>query len=178
MRGAGSLRLALLLAIGLALLLSVVAAGAARVDAAWPGLRGVKRVAVEVIFAPDHPMLAPEVVEKRLEDALLGNAAAPKPDPRSADRLRLVVSVRQVTTNDLRGYYLPMSGAYGVGTVRLAVERQMIVPGAPPASAVPAIVWQVERQALGPWRRSREQIMALIDDLVATLIDDMQGEGS
>ena len=54
----------------------------------------------------------------------------------------------------------------------------MIVPGAPPASAIPAIVWQVERQALGPWRRSREQIMALIDDLVATLIDDMQGDGS
>lgn len=163
----------------LALLLTIIAAGAARVDAAWPGLRGVKRVAVEVVFAPDHPLLAPEVVEKRVEDALLASPVAPKPDPRSTDRLRLVVSVRQVTTNDLRGYYLPMSGAYAVGLVRLAVERQMIVPGAPPTSAaVPAIVWQVEREALGPWRRSREQIMALIDDLIATLIDDMPGEGS
>ena len=162
----------------LALLLTTIAADMARVDAAWPGLRGVKRVAVEVVFAPDHPLLAPEVVEKRVEDALLASAVAPKPDPRSTDRLRLVISVRQVTTNELRGYYLPMSGAYAVGLVRLAVERQMIVPGAVPTSAVPAIVWQVERQAVGPWGRSREQIMALIDDLIATLIDDMQGEGS
>jgi hypothetical protein len=166
----------------LAVMLAVAAAGAARVDAAWPGLRGVKRVAVEVLFAPDHPLLAPEVVEKRIEDALLASPIAPRPDPRSTDRLRLVVSVRQVTSNDLRGYYLPMSGSYGIGMVRLAVERQMIVPGSPPGSppapAVSAIVWQVERQALGPWRRSREQIMALIDDLVATLIDDMPSEGS
>ena len=166
------------LALLLALLLSVVAAGTARVDAAWPGLRGIKRVAIEVVFAPDHPQLAPEVVEKRIEDALLANPAAPKPDPRSTDRLRLVVAVRQVTSSDLRGYYLPWSGYYGVGTVRLAVERQMVVPGSPPAAAIPAIVWQVDRQALGPWRRSRDEIMALIDDLVATLIEDMRGEGS
>lgn len=164
--------------LGLALILAVALAGAPRVDAAWPGLRGVKRVAVEVLFAPDHPQLAPEVVEKRIEDALLAGPTAPKPDPRSADRLRLVVSVRRVTSNDLRGYYLPMSGYYSVGTVRLVVERQMVVPGSPPASAVPAIVWQMERHALGPWRRSQEQIMALIDDLVATLIDDMPGDGS
>ena len=169
---------ALLLVLPLALLLAVVAAGAARVDAAWPGLRGVKRVAIEVVFAPDHPQLAPEVVEKRIEDALLANPAAPRPDPRSTDRLRLVVSVRQVTSSDLRGYYLPLSGHYGVGMVRLAVERQMIMPGAPPTPTVPSIVWQVDRHALGPWRRSREEIMALIDDLVATLIDDMRGDGS
>jgi hypothetical protein len=171
-------RLAPLLALFLGLLLGLLAAGAARVDAAWPGLRGVKRVAIEVVFSPDHPQLAPEVVEKRLEDALLASPAAPKPDPRSTDRLRLVVAVRQVTSSDLRGYYLPWSGYYGVGTVRLAVERQMVVPGSPPAAAIPAIVWQVDRQALGPWRRSRDEIMALIDDLVATLIEDMRGDGS
>ena len=169
---------ALLLGLLLALLLGMLVAGAARVDAAWPGLRGVKRVAIEVVFSPDHPQLAPEVVEKRLEDALLASPAAPKPDPRSTDRLRLVVAVRQVTSSDLRGYYLPWSGYYGVGTVRLAVERQMVVPGSPPAAAIPAIVWQVDRQALGPWRRSRDEIMALIDDLVATLIEDMRGDGS
>ena len=168
-----------LLVLLLTLLLDLVAPGAARVDAAWPGLRGVKRVAIEVVFSPDHPQLAPEVVEKRLEDALLASPAAPKPDPRSTDRLRLVVAVRQVTSSDLRGYYLPWSGYYGVGTVRLVVERQMVVPGSPPAAAaIPAIVWQVDRQALGPWRRSRDEIMALIDDLVATLIEDMRGDGS
>lgn len=174
-----ALLIALLLGPLLGLLLGLVASGSAPVDAAaWPGLRGIKRVAIEVIFAPDHPQLAPEVVEKRIEDALLANPAAPRPDPRSTDRLRLVVSVRQVTSNDLRGYYLPLSGYYAVGTVRLLVERQMTMPSAPPASAIPAIVWQVDRPALGPWRRSREEIMALIDDLVATLIDDLRGDGS
>src|SRR5512145_907251 len=74
--------------------------------AAWPGLKGLRRVAIEVVFTPDHPQLAPEVVEKRLEDALLAHPNAPRPDPKSADRLRLVVAVREVSANELRGLYL------------------------------------------------------------------------
>jgi hypothetical protein len=153
--------------------------------AAWPGLKGLKRVAVEVVFTPDHPQLAPEVVEKRLEDILLASPNGPRPDAKSPDRLRLVVAVREVSANDLRGFYLPMSGTYGIGSVRLAVERQVVVMGeAPRAGAgpqatgapVPALVWQVERQARGPWRRSGAEIMALVDDLVATLVEDMQGD--
>src|SRR5262244_3857230 len=97
------------------------AAGAAA--AAWPGLRGLRRVSIEVIFTPDHPQLAPEVVEKRLEDALLASPNAPAPDSKSPDRLRLVIAVREVSGNELRGFYLPMSGTYGIGSVRLTVER-------------------------------------------------------
>ena len=159
---------------------ALLASGA---DAAWPGLKGVKRVGIEVVFTPDHPQLAPEVVEKRLEDALLANPAAPRPDPKSTDRLRLVVAVREVSGNDLRGFYLPMSGTYGIGTVRLAVERQVVVGergtaagGATPAP-IPAVVWQVERQAHGPWRRSGAEVMALVDDLVATFVEDLRGDG-
>ena len=155
------------------------------VEGAWPGLRGLKRVAVEVVFTPDHPQLAPEVVEKRLEDVLLANPNAPRPDAKSPDRLRLVVAVREVSANELRGYYLPMSGTYGIGSVRLAVERQVVVMGEPPRAGagppaagapIPALVWQVERQARGPWRRSGAEIMALVDDLVATLVEDMRGD--
>lgn len=152
--------------------------------AAWPGLKGLRRVAIEVVFTPDHPQLAPEVVEKRLEDALLAHPNAPRPDPKSADRLRLVVAVREVSANELRGFYLPMSGTYGIGSVRLAVERQVAVLGEPArpgvvataGAPVPALVWQVERQARGPWRRSGTEIMALIDDLVATFVEDLRGE--
>jgi hypothetical protein len=166
--------------------LPLVAAGAATAAAAaWPGLKGLKRVALEVVFTPDHPQLAPEVVEKRLEDALLANPNAPRPDANSTDRLRLVVAVREVSGSDLRGFYLPMSGTYGIGSVRLAVERQVLLageptrPGAPPAAVgppIPALVWLVERQARGPWRRSGAEIMALIDDLVATFVEDLRGE--
>jgi hypothetical protein len=148
--------------------------------AAWPGLRGVKRVAIEIVFTPDHPQLAPEVMEKRLEDALLASPAAPRPDPKSTDRLRLVVAVREVSGNDLRGFYLPLSGTYGIGTVRLAVERQVVVAGERGTAAgapIPALVWQVDRQAHGPWRRSGAEIMALVDDLVATFIEDLRGDG-
>lgn len=155
------------------------------VEGAWPGLKGLKRVAVEVVFTPDHPQLAPEVVEKRMEDVLLANPTAPKLDANSTDRLRLVVAVREVSSSDLRGFYLPMSGSYGIGTVRLAVERQVVLAGEPvrpggapvPASPpMPALVWQVERQARGPWRRSGAEIMALVDDLVATLVEDLRGD--
>ena len=148
--------------------------------AAWPGLRGLKRVGIEVIFAPDHPQLAPEVIEKRLEDALLATPNAPAPDPGSTDRLRLVVAVREVSGNELRGFYLPMSGTYGIGTVRLAVERQALVAGergSAPGAPVPALVWQVERQARAPWRRSGAEIMGLVDDLVATFVEDLRGDG-
>jgi hypothetical protein len=160
---------------------ALLASGA---DAAWPGLKGVKRVGIEVVFTPDHPQLAPEVVEKRLEDALLASPAAPRPDPKSTDRLRLVVAVREVSGNDLRGFYLPMSGTYGIGTVRLAVERQVVVVGERGTAAggsmpapIPAVVWQVERPARGPWRRSGAEIMALVDDLVATFVEDLRGDG-
>src|SRR4030095_1557804 len=97
--------------------------------AAWPGLRGLKRVGIEVIFTPDHPQLAPEVIEKRLEDALLAGPNAPALDPGSTDRLRLVVAVREVSGNELRGFYLPMSGTYGIGTGRPAVGAQGVGGG-------------------------------------------------
>lgn len=169
------LALGLALAAGPGALLLVPGAGAA-----WPGLKGVKRVGIEVVFVPDHPQLDAEVVEKRLEDALLANPAAPRPDPKSTDRLRLVVAVREVSGNDLRGFYLPMSGTYGIGTARLAVERQVVVVGDRATAAgasIPAVVWQVERQARGPWRRSGAEIMALVDDLVATFVEDLRGDG-
>ena len=163
--------------LGLALGLGLLASGA---EGAWPGLRGLKRVAIEIVFTPDHPQLAPEVLEKRLEDALLASPNTPAPDPKSADRLRLVVAVREVSGNELRGFYLPMSGTYGIGSVRLAVERQVAVLGDRGSAAgapIPALVWQVERQARAPWRRSGAEILGLVDDLVAALVEDLRGDG-
>ena len=156
-----------------------LAAADAAAAAAWPGLRGLRRVSIEVIFTPDHPQLAPEVVEKRLEDALLASPNAPAPDAKSPDRLRLVVAVREVSGNELRGFYLPMSGTYGIGSVRLTVERQVVVVGerGSAGAPIPALVWQVERQARAPWRRSGAEIMGLVDDLVASFVEDLRGDG-
>lgn len=137
------------------------------------GLQGLRRVALEITMAPDHPLLDPGVLEQRLEELLLTGASAPKLDPQSPDRIRLAVAVRQYSGSELRGFYLPFSGLYGIGSVRLSVERLATIPGL--AAPIPAVVWQQERQARGPWHRSAAEIMALVEGLVAAFVEEYSG---
>jgi hypothetical protein len=83
------------------------------------------------------------------------------------DRIRLTVSVRPVSATTLRGFWLPFSGVYGVGTLRLAVERMVTLPGV--ARAVPAVVWQAERALAGPWRNADQDIARSLDEMAAEL---------
>jgi hypothetical protein len=147
-------------------LVAPVAAGGER----WDAIRGLPRVAVEVTLSPNHPDLSPEDVRKRIEDGLRRAQPAPALDPGSSDRLHLMVSVRPYSSSDLRGYYLPLSQAYGIGPVRLAVERMAVVPGLGTPTA--AQVWQAERQAKGPWRASAAEILELADEVVASFLGD------
>ena len=157
------------LAAGLAVALVTAGAGAqSRV-----GLQGLRRVALEVTMAPDHPLLDPGALEQRLEDLVLTGAGAPRLDPQSPDRIRLTVAVRQYSGSELRGFYLPFSGFYGIGSVRLSVERLATIPGL--AAPIPAVVWQQERQARGPWHRSAAEIMALVEELVSAFVEDYSG---
>ncbi len=137
---------------------------------ATAGLRGLGRVAIELTLAPDHPGVIPEELERRLDATLRGSHPAPTVDPRSPDVLRLTVTVRRVSTTELRGYYLPFSGSYGLGSVRLAVVRPVAVPGV--AGPVGAVVWQAERLARAPWPRSGAEITGLLDELVAAFLAD------
>jgi hypothetical protein len=112
-----------------------------------------------------------EDVQTRLEEILKTSLpAAPVLDARSADRLRLTEAVRAYSSSELRGFYLPFSGTYGIGPVKLAVERMVTIPGV--AAPVKAIVWQTERQARGAWRTSASEILGLVEELAEDFLDD------
>jgi hypothetical protein len=144
---------------------------AAPVTAQAPaGLRALPHVAIDVIVSPEHPDVAGEALATRLEAALRAARPAPAIDPGSPDVLRLAVSVLRVSAIELRGFYLPFSGFYGIGSVRLAVERAVSVPEV--AEPVRAVVWQAERPVRGPWQQSGAAVTALADTLVAAFLED------
>lgn len=116
-----------------------------------------------------HPVDAPtaQVLVARLASAL--REAEPPITVRegAADRIRLTVSVRPASATALRGFWLPFSGTYAIGAVRLGVERMVSLPGA--QRTFPAVVWQAERTVASAWRAKQEQIMRLLDEMVAEL---------
>jgi hypothetical protein len=75
-----------------------------------------------------------------------------------------------VSATELRGFYLPFSGWYGLGSVRLAVERAVTVPGV--AGPVRAVVWQAERPVQTSWQRSGAAIVTLVDALAVGFLED------
>jgi len=140
-------------------------------DESVRGLRGLRRVAVEIAFSPAHPGVPTDDAQGRIEEVLRGSLpAAPVIDARSPDRLRLIISVREVSSSELRGFYLPFSGSYGIGLVRLAVERAVTLPGQ--SAPVRAIVWQAERHARADWRRSAAEILDIAQDLAEMFVED------
>src|SRR5262249_58608475 len=82
-------------------------------------------------------------------------------EPASPTRLRLTVQVRPYNATALRGFWLPFSGTYGIGPVRLSVERTATVAGV--SAPLSASVWQAEGQAAGPWRPSPTELAKLLD---------------
>jgi hypothetical protein len=160
-----------------AALLSLAASLSASALAAEPprGLAGLPRVALDIVLAPHHPGPVPDDLEQRILDALRQSRPAPVVDPASADRLILVVAVRPVNASELRGFWLPFSGTYGIGMVRLAVERAVTVRGL--SGPIPAVVWQAERQVNGPWHRAPADIVALLDELLTAFLEDYRGGG-
>ncbi len=162
MRAILSTSLLLLIAVGVA----STAGGAER----WDALQNLPRVAVEITVSPSHPDLAVEELRRRVEEALQRGQPAPAIEPASADRLHVTVAVRSYSSSELRGYYLPLSQEYGIGPVRLSVERVAVIPGL--RTPIAASVWQSERQAKGTWRNSAAEILELIDEVVASFLAD------
>ena len=90
-------------------------------------------------------------------------------DRASSSRLRLTVVVRPYSATALRGFWLPFSGTYGIGPVRLSVERTAVPVGV--STPVLASVWHTERQAAGPWRESPAEIVRLLDEALSEFLD-------
>jgi len=113
-------------------------------------LDGVVRIAVRVDMEHAVDGVAAEVLERRVVAFVVELAPALTVDAASSDRLRLTVSVRRHSSTALRGFYLPFSATYAIGSVRLGVERAVQLWGRA-ATTVPAIVWQRERVVATRW---------------------------
>jgi len=172
MRAGACARLAGIAAMAVAALFPVLAGTSAEAaEESVRGLQGLRRVAIEIAFSPAHPGVPVDDAQARIEGVLRGSLpSAPIVDGRSPDRLRLIISVRQVSSSELRGFYLPFSGSYGIGLVRLAAERMVTAPGV--SAPVRAAVWQAERHTRAPWRTSGEEILGLAEDLAELFVED------
>ena len=122
-------------------------------------------VVIEIAHQPQATTA--EALKARLEATLCGGDSAGTIRSGVGDRIRLTVSVRPVSATTLRGFWLPFSGVYGVGTLRLAVELMVTLPGM--GRTVPAVVWQAERAIAGPWRNADQDIARSLDEMAAEL---------
>ena len=145
-----------------ALVTTLLAVGA---EASAQGLTGLRRVSLAVDLQQPVDTLTVEDLLARLEDGLRQAEPPISVHESATDRLRLVVSVRPVSATTLRGFWLPFSGTYGIGPVMLELERVVSLPGIP--RPFPAVVWQADRTATGPWQTAGAEIMRLTDELVA-----------
>jgi hypothetical protein len=124
-------------------------------------LAGLGAVGVDVEVNASHESLAPERLARRIQARLRDGAPQLTLDSAARDRLRLAVGVQPHGATALRGFWLPFSGTYGIGPVRLSLERIVTLAGV--AEPIRASVWHAERQAAGPWRESPGEILKLLD---------------
>jgi hypothetical protein len=160
-------------AAGLVLLgILVVASTSAHAQDSARGLRGLSRVVLEISLSPDVVDLRDDV-EQRAEQALREQAPAPALVRDGADKLRLVVTVQAKNATELRGFWLPLSGTYAIGYVRIEIERAVTLPGpAPSVATVPAVVWQADQLIACPWRQADGKIYDAVEKLVGAFLED------
>ena len=152
--------------------LVVVTSTEAHAQDAARGLRGLSRVVLDLSVSPDVVDLRDDV-EQRLEQALREQAPAPGVAREGADKLRLVVMVQAKNASELRGFWLPLSGTYAIGYVRLEVERALALPGPALSSAtVAAVVWQADQVIAVPWRQADGKIYDAVDKLTGIFLED------
>ena len=133
------------------------------------GLSLLRRVSVLVNL--EHPIdpVSVEDLVARVEEMVRGADPPLTVLETASDRIRLTVTVSPVSATTLRGFWLPFSGTYGIGAIRLEVERTVTLPGMPRPLA--ATVWQTERVVAGPWRTAGPDTMRVVDELLAELAD-------
>jgi hypothetical protein len=149
----------------------ILVSSVAVTPAAASVLDNVVRLAVSVDL--EHPVdgASADELGRRLA-AFLAELRPPiAVDPASPDRLRLTGAVRPYSSSALRGYALPFSGTYGIGPVRLALERIVHLPGRP-SPPLSAIVWQREQMVATRWPATGPAII----DAVRHLLDVLHKE--
>ena len=149
-------------------LLAATSPNAAAAEAAR-GLAGLTTIGVDVELDPSQTSFSSAQLMRQIDSRLRAAAPALTIDPASSSRLRFSVLVRPYSATALRGFWLPFSGTYGIGPVRLSVERTAMVTGV--SMPLLASVWQAERQAAGPWRESPAEIARLLDETLSDFLD-------
>lgn len=146
----------------------ILALLAAAAPATAEVLREVTRLAVVVEL--EHPVagLSADELRRRLSARIAERAPATTLDAGSTDRLRLTVAMHPYSSAALRGFWLPFSGTYAMGTVRLGLERAVHLPGQAPRT-VPAIVWQRERFVATRWSAAGAAITRAVEALLAEI---------
>ena len=133
-------------------------------------LDGITRVAVSIDVRPPIDGVSGAELARRV-GAFVAKLEPPlSPDDRSADRLQLTITVRSYSSSELRGFPLPFSGTYAIGTVRLALHRDVEVVGGP-GHIVSASVWERERQIATRRSDARGAVDRAVDDLLNDLRD-------
>jgi len=135
-------------------------------------LAGLSKVGVDVELDPSQETLSTERLARRIVAHLSEGTPGLAFDPAARDRLRLAVAVRPYGATALRGFWLPFSGTYGIGPVRLSLERVVTITGV--AEPVRASVWHTERLAAGPWSKSPGEILGLLDETVTIFLQAYQ----
>ena len=133
-------------------------------------LDGVRRVAVSVDIRPPIDGLSGDELERRIATLVTKPQHSLALDQSSADRLRLTITVRSYTSSELRGFPLPFSGTYAIGTVRLALHRAVEIVGGP-ARSVSASIWERERQIATRESAARGAVNRAVDELLDELRD-------
>jgi hypothetical protein len=164
-RGARRWRLVTLAA---ALLLGATSPGAG--GERWDALREVRAVAVHVEVAEVPRWLTAEALTGRVQGMLKQRQPGPWPRPDAPDRLRLSVAVRRHGASELRGFWLPFSSTYGVGVVRLTLERPVSLSGL--AAPLLAVVWEAERPVAGSWAQAEPKVIEALEGLMVAFLAD------
>jgi len=147
----------------------VAGAAPAEERASLAQLRQLRQVSLGVEVASPLPTTTVESLTAHLVTALREREPSLTTRDGLPDRIRVVVSVRPMSATTLRGFWLPFSGTYGVGAVRLAVERLVSLPGA--SRPFPALVWHTERLVGGPWHMTDREIGTLVDEMISEMVE-------
>ena len=151
-------RAALLGAVMLALMLAVTASAGGVLD-------GVRRVAVSVDIQPPMEGISGDELERHVITFVAKPEHALALDQSSADRLQLRITLRSYSSSELRGFPLPFSGSYAIGTARLTLHRAVEIVGGPPR-IVSASVWEGERQIATRDSAARGAVHRAVEELL------------
>jgi hypothetical protein len=153
---------------GVRLLAAILLLGLGATHGAADVLTGVGRVGLDV--AIEHPIegLRVDDLGRRLATFLSDQRPSITHDETSEARLRLAVAVRPHSATTLRGFWLPFSGQYAIGPVRLALERAVRLPGHS-SREVTAVVWQRERIVTTRWSAAGAAVVRAVEELLAEL---------